>query len=60
MDIILTYADMGERDKAQIYGKALLDASPDFTVSSWERTQNCANPDRLKNDRQSLIDAGLP
>jgi adenylate cyclase len=60
VDIVLTYADMGDAEKARGYAKDLLAARPDFTVANWERTQNCADDQRLIKDRQSLIDAGLP
>jgi adenylate cyclase len=60
VDIILTYADKGEADKARDYAEALLAARPDFTVANWERTQNCSDSDRLVKDRKSLTDAGLP
>ena len=60
VDIVLTYADRGDADKAQEYAKALLVARAEFTVATWERTQNCADPKRLSDDRQSLINAGLP
>ncbi len=60
VDMILTYADMGDSEKAASHAKALLTARPDFTVATWARTQNCAKPERLATDRQSLIDAGLP
>ena len=42
------------------YAEALLSARPDFTVSNWETTQNCIDPNRLEADRKSLIAAGLP
>ena len=60
VDIILTYADMGDAERAGSYAKALLAARPEFTVADWERTQNCADARRLAKDRQSLIDAELP
>ena len=60
VDMVLTYADMGDQEKAIIYAEALIAKRPDFTVANWERTQNCADMDRLTRDRQSLIDAGLP
>ena len=60
VDMVLTYADMGDAEKARIHGRALLAARPEFTVANWERTQNCADPQRLVADRRSLIDAGLP
>jgi adenylate cyclase len=60
VDIILTYADMGEAERANSYARALLAARPEFTVADWERTQNCADAQRLAKDRQSLTDAGLP
>ncbi len=60
VDIILTYADMGDAEKAGQYAKTLLSVRPDFTVANWARTQNCANPQRLIADRQSLTKAGLP
>lgn len=60
VDIVLTYADMGDWDKAKSYGKSLLAARPGFTVANWELTQNCIDPNRLNTDRQSLIEAGLP
>lgn len=59
VDLTLTCADMGKMDEARRYGKALLAARPDFTVENWALTQNCANPQRLIDDRKSLIDAGL-
>lgn len=60
VDMVLTYADLGDMDNACGYAKALLAARPDFTVENWARTQNCANPQRLADDRQSLVNAGLP
>ena len=57
---LLTYADMGDAERAGSYAKALLAARPEFTVADWERTQNCADDQRLAKDSQSLIDAGLP
>lgn len=58
--MILTYADMGEEEKAKMHAQALLKTPPDFTVSNWQRTQNCLNDERLSKDRQSLLTAGLP
>ncbi|MCW9035436.1 MAG: hypothetical protein OQJ97_14550 [Rhodospirillales bacterium] len=60
VDIVLTYADMGDGEKARIYAQELLSKRPDFTIANWELTQNCLNPQRLSDDRQSLLDAGLP
>ncbi len=60
VDIILTYKDMGDVERARDYVKPLLDARPEFTVARWAQTQNCVDPARLDKDRQSLIDAGLP
>lgn len=60
VDMILTCADMGDMDKARSHAKALLAARPDFTVENWARTQNCADPQRLIVDSQSLTGAGLP
>ena len=60
VDIVLTYADLGEWDKAKSYAGALLAARPDFTVAKWELTQNCIDPNRLSTDCQSLAEAGLP
>lgn len=59
VDIVLTYADMGDTEKARMYAKSLLSARPDFSVSNWARTQNCASPERLEHDCESLIAAGL-
>jgi len=60
VDIVLTYADMGDADMASTYAGKLLEARPDFTIMNWQRTQNCSNPHRLDNDKQLLVDAGLP
>lgn len=60
VDMVLTCADMGDMEKARGHAKALLAARSDFTVANWARTQNCANAQRLADDRQSLITAGLP
>jgi len=60
VDIILTYADMADMEKARSYAAALLTARPDFTVETWALTQNCADAQRLAVDRKSLTDAGLP
>ncbi len=60
VDIVLTYADIGDMEKARCYAKALLAERPDFTVANWALTQNCANAERLADDRQSLVKAGLP
>lgn len=60
VDIVLTYADLGECEKAKNYADALLAARPAFTVASWAQTQNCIDPNRLETDRQSLTAAGLP
>jgi adenylate cyclase len=60
VDIVLTYADMGDVEKSRQYGEMLLSARPQFTISSWALTQNCLNPDRLITDKQSLLDANLP
>ena len=60
VDIVLTYADIGDAEKARGWAKSLLAARPEFTISNWERTQNCLKPERLIDDRQSLLDAGLP
>ncbi len=60
VDIVLTYADIDDMEKARSYAKALLAERPDFTVANWALTQNCADDQRLLNDRQSLIEAGLP
>lgn len=60
VDIVLTYADIDDMEKARSYAKALLAERPDFTVANWALTQNCADDQRLVNDRQSLIEAGLP
>ncbi len=59
VDMVLTYADLGDREKARSHAKALLAARPDFTVAKWARTQNCADPERLAKDQASLIEAGL-
>lgn len=60
VDIVLTYADLGEWDKAKSHAEALLAARPGFTVANWELTQNCMDSNRLNADRQSLVKAGLP
>ncbi|NIA68456.1 adenylate/guanylate cyclase domain-containing protein [Pelagibius litoralis] len=60
VDMVLTYADLGDMDNARGHAKALLAARPEFTVANWARTQNCADPQRLIDDRQSLANAGLP
>jgi len=60
VDIVLTYADLGEWDKAESYAQALLAARPGFSIANWELTQNCIDPDRLNTDRQSLQKAALP
>lgn len=60
VDIVLTYADMGESHKAAQYAEELLAARPDFTIGNWALTQNCADPNRLAKDRASLTAAGLP
>jgi len=60
VDIVLTYADMGDTEKAGLYAKSLLKSRPDFSVANWARTQNCADLSRLHKDRQSLTNAGLP
>lgn len=60
VDIVLTYADLGEWDKAESYAQALLAARPGFSIANWELTQNCIDPNRLNTDRQSLQKAGLP
>jgi len=60
VDIVLTYADMGETNQAHAYGQRLLAARPDFTIANWALTQNCADPGRLERDKQSLAAAELP
>lgn len=60
VDIVLTYADMRELDKARQYGVELLAVRPEFTIENWALTQNCADPDRLTKDKASLVAAGLP
>lgn len=60
VDIVLTYADMGEADQAHAYGQRLLAARSDFTIADWALTQNCADPGRLERDKQSLAAAELP
>lgn len=60
VDMVLTYADMGDAEKARLYAEALLAARPDFTIGKWELTQNCADLGRLKTDSRSLIAADLP
>lgn len=60
VDIVLTYADLGEWDKAESYARALLAARPGFSIANWELTQNCIDPNRLNTDRQSLQKAALP
>jgi adenylate cyclase len=59
VDMILTYADRGDGDRARSTAQELLAARPEFSVANWERTQNCADLERLAADRQSLVDAGL-
>ena len=51
VDIVLTYADLGEWDKAESYARALLAARPGFSIANWELTQNCIDPNRLNTDR---------
>lgn len=58
VDLVLTCADMGNLEDARKYGQALLAARPNFTIENWALTQNCANPQRLIDDRQSLYEAG--
>lgn len=60
VDIVLTYADLGEWDKAESYARALLAARPGFSIANWELTQNCIDPNLLNTDRQSLQKAALP
>ena len=60
VDIVLTYADMGESEEARAYAEKLLAARPDFTIENWALTQNCADPARLERDRASLVAAALP
>ncbi len=59
VDIVLTYTDMGETEKARETAKALIAARPEFTVEKWALTQNCADPERLARDRRSLTATGL-
>ena len=60
VDIVLTYADMGDVEKSRQYAGILLSTRPEFTVSNWALTQNCLDPDRLARDKRSLLDANLP
>ena len=60
VDIVLTYADMGDKKAAASYAKKLIEARPEFSVAAWEKTQNCLDSRRLEKDRQALLESNLP
>lgn len=60
VDMVLTCADIGDRESARAHAVHLLAARPDFTIENWALTQNCLDPERLARDRASLVSAGLP
>lgn len=59
VDMVLTYAEMGDMENASLSATELMTARPDFTVENWASTQNCLDPERLARDHNFLTAAGL-
>jgi adenylate cyclase len=59
-ELAVTYAVMGEIDKARTHAKLLLELKPDFTVQQWARSISDHLPEYRKRDLDALRAAGIP
>jgi adenylate cyclase len=59
-DLVITYQENGQVDKAKDAAKRLLAARPDFTVAGWRKTQFGSDKARLDADVAALRMMGLP
>ncbi len=60
VDLVIIHHETGALDQARATARDLLRARPDFTISSWRKTQFRRDKQRLEDDIVSLADAGLP
>jgi adenylate cyclase len=59
-DLVITYQDNGQPDKAKDAANRLLAARPDFTIAGWKKTQFGNDKARLDADAAALSEVGLP
>jgi adenylate cyclase len=59
-DLVITYQENGQVDKAKDAAKRLLAARPDFTIAGWMKTQFGSDKARLDADVAALRTVGLP
>jgi len=59
-DLVLTYQEDGQPDKAKDAASRLLAARPDFTIAGWIKTQFGNDKAQLDADAAALNAAGLP
>lgn len=60
VDLVIVYTVQGDFDAARIAVDEVLQYQPNFTVSSWAKTQLYANKTRLQADVDALTQSGLP
>jgi len=59
-DLVILYQQNGQPDEAKQTAERFLSARPDFTITSWLKTQTIRDPARLETDVNALRSAGLP
>lgn len=59
-ELAVTYAMMGDIDKAREHAKTLLKLEPDFTVQQWARSISEHIPEYRERDLDALRAAGIP
>jgi hypothetical protein len=60
IDLIILYQQNGQPDEAKQTAKRFLAARPDFTITSWQKTQMIRDAALLEADVAALRGAGLP
>ena len=59
-ELAVTYAIMGDMDKARTHAKILLQLRPNFTIQQWARIISSHIPEYRKRDLDALRAAGVP
>ena len=59
-DLVILYQQSGQPDEAKQTAERFLSARPDFTITSWLKTQTIRDAAHLEADVNALRSAGLP
>jgi adenylate cyclase len=59
-DLVILYQQNGQPDEAKQTAERFLSARPDFTITSWLKTQTIRDAAQLEADVEALRSAGLP